>query len=114
MAQLDPTPDGDAPQIYVYLNSGGILEWTVTRGDIEVVAVDWDENMERSIEDWEDVIAELENLPPGKLRRQEIASAQEEIDKLRFYEEADRIANEQAEAKRVEAARELLKSRGEI
>jgi len=104
----------EVPQIYVYLTDGGILDWEVTRGEIDVVSVDWDENMERSIEDWEDVIGELERLEPSKMRDREIANAQEEIEKLRLYEEGEAMAERQRQTQRVEDARKVLREAGEL
>lgn len=100
------------PQIYVYLTSGGILEYEVTRGDIEVIEVDWDENMERSIEDWEDVISRLEDIADEKLRDSEIYGAQREIEKLRDYAEAERVRSEESAATRLSEAIQVVHEAG--
>lgn len=104
----------ETPQVYVYLTSGGILDYRVTRGDVDVIDVDWDELMERSIEDWEGVIATLEGIADIDLRDAEIAEAAREIEKIRDYDEAEAAA-EVARAKgAVEAARKILQAAGEL
>jgi len=79
--------NADRPQIYVYLTNGGILDWQVTRGDIDVITFDWDENMERTIEDWEDAKEQLAEIADPALRRNELASVDEEIEELRHHEQ---------------------------
>lgn len=104
----------EQPQIYVYLTSGGILEYEVMRGDIDVVMVDWDENMERDIDDWEEVRGELERLVPSALRDQELKSVDDEIEELRDWEREREAAEQRREQNRLEEARRLLREAGEL
>lgn len=60
------------PQVYVYLTDGGILEYEVTKGEVDVIDIDWDENAEYEEEDLLGMRAKLERLPEGALRTAEL------------------------------------------
>lgn len=106
--------NADQPQVYVFLDSGGILDYEVTRGDVDVVAVDWDENAERDESDWTDIIETLERLAPGELRESELTSARAELQQLIDYREAVDGLIEQARAKAIADAEALLRDAGRL
>lgn len=104
----------ERPQVYVYLTSGGILDYEVTRGDVDIVSVDWDELAERTVEDWDGIIATLESLAPGPVREAEIEDAREERQKLVDEEEMQDALAEQRRAKAIADAEALLRTAGRL
>ena len=84
----------ERPQVYVNV-SGGIAEATVTRGDVEVIQVDWDnENDAPDSESLLDTRAELEKVADEKYRTRLLADIDELIGAAREEEATEEWAQE--------------------
>lgn len=78
----------DRPQVYVNV-SGGIAEVTVTRGDVEVVHIDWDNldgNSDAELDVLEDAREEIEKVADIEYKMRLLDDIDELIHKHPDYE----------------------------
>jgi hypothetical protein len=103
------------PQVYVNVK-GGIAEATVTRGDVEIIQVDWDmfEDSEPEAEDILNVYRELKLVADASYRRDLLDGLKEEVSRLTSWRRERRAADKRREQNQLREARELLIAAGEL
>lgn len=96
------------PQVFVSV-LGGVAEAWVTRGKADIVFIDWDEFEDNvPTDEWiTETRAELERLDE-KHRAGQLAAFDEEVQKIRNWNEEARLAEEDRHAREVLAARKLI------
>lgn len=102
------------PQVYVSV-SGGIANAEATRGEVDIVIVDWD-SFEDNIptEDEVEWIRDgLESLAEPH-RTSQLIALKEQLDKIEAVAEADRLHAEEKRRDELAAARSLLRDAGEL
>lgn len=102
------------PQIYVWLTEGGMAEWEVTRGDIDVIFIDWDEYIrgERSIEDWEGLRENAERIASAGIRKTVLDEIDQAIADIRDQERMDEENEKTRERLRIDEAKKVLRDAG--
>lgn len=104
----------ERPQVYVSV-SGGIAYAEATRGEVDIVIVDWD-----SFEDNIPTDDEVQWIRDGiqslaePFRTSQLLALKEETDKIERYAEEDRLDAEEARRDELAAARSLLEKAGEL
>lgn len=104
----------EKPQVYVNV-SGGIAEATVTRGDVDVIQIDWDNvNDESDIDTLREYRSELEQVADEEYRTRLLADMDEVIEKAIAEEEDAEIREEERRQHELAKARDLLRAAGEL
>lgn len=104
----------ERPQVYVSV-SGGIANAEATRGEVDIVIVDWD-----SFEDNIPTDDEVQWIRDGigslaePFRTSQLLALKEETDKVERYAEDERLDAEDERRKGLAAARSLLEDAGEL
>lgn len=104
----------ERPQVYVSV-LGGIANAEATRGEVDIVIVDWD-----SFEDNIPTDDEVQWITDGieslaePYRTSQLITLKEELDKIEDFAEADRLDAEETRRQELAAARSLLKDAGEL
>ncbi len=104
----------EKPQVYVSV-LGGIANAEATRGEVDIVIVDWD-----SFEDNIPTDDEVQWITDGieslaePYRTSQLVTLKEELDKIEGLAEADRLDAEKTRRRELAAARSLLKGPGEL
>ncbi len=104
----------EKPQVYVSV-LGGIANAEATRGEVDIVIVDWD-----SFEDNIPTDDEVQWITDGieslaePYRTSQLITLKEELDKIGGLAEADRLDAEETRRRELAAERSLLKDAGEL
>lgn len=109
----DPQPD-ERPQVYVSV-SGGIAETEATRGDVDIVTVDWDVFNVDLPDEWEtdDMREQLERLAEPA-RGEQLAIFAEHMRKITRWRRQRADAEKRREEEALKNARRLLREAGEL
>ena len=104
----------EKPQVYVSV-LGGIANAEATRGEVDIVIVDWDsfEDNVPTDDEVQWIMDGIESLAEP-YRTSQLITLKEELDKIDGLAEADRLDAEETRRRELAAARSLLEDHGEL
>lgn len=104
------------PQIYIYNTEGGLTNWDITRGDIDVVWMPWDafDDNEPEPEDIKAYRQELTRIADPKLRKSQLTELDRLAARIAHWEKRRQTYHKAAQELKLQAARKTLRAAGEL